>query len=209
MGGQIRGDNSLAFKAISWRCVASRASSSKDTVKGMKTLASLLLALGLAIGDAGAASSAAAAEPKQIGKFGFWTAMTFDEDGRTACYVLSEPTRKEGNYTRRGDVYALVTHRPAQNSFGIVSFTAGYDYKPDVMIKAEVDGTGFDLFTQGDTAWAQDGEDAKIVDAMVKGKTLVVSGESSRGTKTVDTYSLTGFGKALQAINKACEAPAS
>jgi hypothetical protein len=32
----------------------------------------------------------------------------------------------------------------------------------------------------------------------------VVEGVSSRGTKTRDTYSLTGFGKMYQAIGKAC-----
>jgi len=170
---------------------------------GMKRLVSFLFACGLVA--AVSAQPALAQEPKQIGKFGSWTAMTFQEDGHTACYVMSEPTRKEGNYTRRGEVYLLITHRPAQKSTGVVSFTAGYDYKPDGTVKVDVDGTGFDLFTKDDTAWARDGDDAKIVNAMVTGKTLVLSGESARGTKTVDTYSLTGFGKALQAINKACE----
>jgi len=63
----------------------------------------------------------------------------------------------------------LITHRPAQKSTGVVSFTAGYAYKPDGEVKVDVDGTGFDLFTKDDTAWAREGDDSKIVDAMVKG----------------------------------------
>jgi hypothetical protein len=33
---------------------------------------------------------------------------------------------------------------------------------------------------------------------------MVVRGQSNRGTKTTDTYSLVGFSAAYQAINQAC-----
>ena len=39
---------------------------------------------------------------------------------------------------------------------------------------------------------------------MIKGSKMVAVGTSSRGTKTKDTYSLSGFTKAYKAINKAC-----
>jgi hypothetical protein len=150
-------------------------------------------------------TAAVAQSPEQVGKFGSWMAMKFDENGHLACYTLSEPARKEGNYTRRGNVYVLVTHRPAQNSLGVVSFTAGYDYKPESSVLVDIDGQSFTLYTQGDTAWAQDSDDHKIVEAMKVGKTMIVRGTSARGTDTVDTYSLLGFGKALQAINETCQ----
>ena len=151
------------------------------------------------------AAPANAGDPEQVGKFGSWMAMKFDEEGSLACYTLSEPARKEGNYTRRGNVYVLVTHRPAKRALGVVSFTAGYEYMPDSNVQIDIDGQSFTLFTQGDTAWAQDADDKKIVDAMTVGKTLIVRGTSSRGTETVDTYSLLGFGKALEAINQTCQ----
>jgi len=43
-----------------------------------------------------------------------------------------------------------------------------------------------------------------LVKAMKRGNKLKVTGTSSRGNKTVDTYSLTGFTKAMQSIDKAC-----
>jgi len=153
------------------------------------------------------AGTSFAQSPEQIGKSGSWSAMKFDESGSAACYILSEPSRKEGNYTRRGDVYVLVTHRPAQNSFGIVSFTAGYDFKPNSSVEVEIDGQGFTLYTQGNTAWAQEDDDARLVAAMKTGKTMIVRGTSTRGTDTVDTYSLTGFGKALETIDATCPRP--
>ena len=39
---------------------------------------------------------------------------------------------------------------------------------------------------------------------MAKGRQLIVTGYSSRGTKTTDTYSLAGFTAAYKAIGKAC-----
>jgi hypothetical protein len=63
----------------------------------------------------------------------------------------------------------------------------------------------FELFTQGDGAWAKDKQaDDALVKAMIKGLDMVVKGTSSRGTETIDTYSLSGFTKAYEAIGKAC-----
>jgi hypothetical protein len=43
-----------------------------------------------------------------------------------------------------------------------------------------------------------------FVAALKKGSKLVVHGTSSRGTKTTDTYSLSGVTAAMDAIDKAC-----
>ena len=61
------------------------------------------------------------------------------------------------------------------------------------------------LFTQDDAAWAADKEtDQELVQAMIRGHSMVVKGTSSRGTATTDSYSLLGFTKAHKAINTAC-----
>ena len=43
-----------------------------------------------------------------------------------------------------------------------------------------------------------------MVDAMRKGSDLVVKGESGRGTKTTDTFSLKGIGQALDRVAQEC-----
>ncbi len=43
-----------------------------------------------------------------------------------------------------------------------------------------------------------------MVQAMRRGRKMVVRGLSTRGTKTVDTYQLAGFTAAHKAIGKAC-----
>ncbi len=142
---------------------------------------------------------------KRIGAYGDWSAFKFSEDGNPACYMSSEPTKAAGDYKKRGDVFATVTHRPAEKRVGEVSIIAGYVYKKGSAVEIAIGKQNFKLFTQEDSAWALDTEaDTKLIAAMRKGNRMVVKGTSTRGTLTTDTYSLKGFTKAYRAIGKAC-----
>ena len=54
----------------------------------------------------------------------------------------------------------------------------------------------------GKHTWTND--DAKVIFAMKKGLELMISGESSRGTITNDTYTLKGFTSAFDQLTKDC-----
>ena len=151
------------------------------------------------------AAPAAAQGIKRIGDYGDWSAFQFTEDGKVACYMSSEPKKAEGDYKKRGDVYAIVTHRLAEKRIGEVSVVAGYSYQKDSWVDVIIDKQTFQLFTQDDGAWAPDAKtDKALVQGMKKGVSMVVKGTSSRGNLTTDTYSLKGFTKAYGAIDKAC-----
>ncbi|MBK1663128.1 hypothetical protein CKO38_03410 [Rhodospirillum rubrum] len=169
-------------------------------------LARKTVRLGLLMGflTLGTTAPALAQQVNTLGTSQDWTAYTMTENGQKVCYVASQPKKDEGNYTARGDIYALVTHRPARGQFGVVTIYAGYPYKSGSSVELEVDKTGFQLFTEGETAWASDEMDKKIVAAMKRGTTMVVKGTSSRGTATRDTYSLRGITAAIGTIDKAC-----
>ena len=140
-----------------------------------------------------------------IGVYDNWTAYSFVEKAGKVCYIASIPQKDEGNYTRRGDIFAIVTHRPEEKSFDVVSFVAGYTYKSGSSVEVRIGSNRFTLFTHNDTAWAKNTvTDKEIVNAMVKGVRMIVKGTSSRGTETTDTYSLVGFTNAVEAINQAC-----
>lgn len=161
-----------------------------------------LAALALAV----LCSPSFASAPDPLGEFGHWAGWALEEQGGKLCYIYSEPTKSEGDYTRRGDTYMQVTHRPAGNSRNVVSITAGYPYRENSEVEVVVDGDRkFALFTDGDTAWARDSRtDNALVQAMRAGRTMVVRGTSARGTLTTDTYSLNGVTAAHNAISKAC-----
>ena len=109
----------------------------------------MLLALGFV--------PAAAQSVESIGEAGKWHAYSFLEDGKKVCYMSSEPEKKEGDYKVRGQVYALVTHRPALDSRDVVSVIAGYPLKPDADIVVTIDRKQkFMFFADKETAWAPD-----------------------------------------------------
>jgi hypothetical protein len=93
---------------------------------------------------------------ENLGEFGNWRAFAFDENGEKACYIASQPTRDEGNYTERGQIYAMVTHRPAEKIRDEVSLAAGYTYKEKTNVSVSIDGKSFRLTPVEDTAWAPD-----------------------------------------------------
>lgn len=154
-------------------------------------------------------SQAAVAQnaPQLIDVYGKWEAYSYSEKGKKVCYIGSQPTSAKGDYTQRGKIYVMVTHRPALKLFNEVSFITGYTYEKDSDVDLRIDSKRFKLFTYEDSAWAVNAEeDRKLVSAMKAGSNMVVVGYSSRGTKTTDTYSLSGFTAAYNAISKACDA---
>jgi invasion protein IalB len=147
----------------------------------------------------------ALAQPKSLGAFGDWSAFVDETAGKKVCYIGSKPKKAEGKYKERGEIYFLVSHRPAEKITGEVSIESGYAFKDGSDAVLTVDGKTFKLFTKGENAWARDAQgDRTIVEAMKTGKQMVVKGSSTRGTVTTDSYSLAGFAKAFEAISKAC-----
>ena len=176
------------------------------TLARVQRISFLFLAIAALGAVAMSASQSRAQGIERLGEFNYWTAYSFQENGKKTCYMASAPTKDEGDYTKRGKIFARVTHRPAENTKDEVSFLAGYTFKDGSWVKVKIDDKKpFDLFTHEDSAWAPDqAADRKLVRAMKAGNEMVVEGTSSRGTATKDTYSLSGFTRAYNAIAKAC-----
>ena len=151
-------------------------------------------------------TSTLAATPKNLGKYGTWQAYKKGD----VCYMVSLAQKSEGKYTKRGQVYAVITHRPKINSKNVLSLHAGYGFgkagEVKVTIKSSKGNKVVNLFTEGEVAWAQDAKtDNLMAEQITKiGSEMVVEGKSSRGTYTKDTYSLKGTLSAYRAICKAC-----
>lgn len=150
-------------------------------------------------------SEAKASEPRLIATYDDWAAYMFVEGGNKVCYMASQPQKAQGDYTSRGKIYALITHRPAEGTRDVFSYITGYPYKTGSDVSITIGGSRFTLFTQDDTAWAPDSAaDRQITDSIRRGSNMVVKGTSRRGTLTTDTFSLKGSGKAYERITKEC-----
>tara|TARA_B100001758_G_C17798265_1_gene298222 strand:- start:67 stop:498 length:432 start_codon:yes stop_codon:yes gene_type:complete len=129
---------------------------------------------------------------------------TFEKDDDW-CYIGSLPLKSDLPATKkRGDNYILV-YKIIGSDENIIQVEAGYKYNLDKDIVIKIDNTSFDFYSTEDsseTAWTND--DQKVVYAMKKGLELILSGESSRGTITNDTYTLKGFTLAINKLNEDC-----
>jgi len=144
---------------------------------------------------------AAAAEPKELGKFEDWIAATHQESGQTVCYAFVRASTSAPALPSRGPVILTVTERPTGRD--AVAITAGYTYPKGAAVTMQVGTTGLDFYTSGSDAFARDGKAA--VAAFQKGEQALTRAPGPReGQVMADTYSLKGFSAAYAAINKAC-----
>ena len=141
-----------------------------------------------------------------LGKFFGWEAFTEGAGKKHICFMATEAKRSRGDYKKRGRTYTMVTHSPAEKTTNVVSVEAGYNYKEDSEVEIIIGKQTFKMFTSGTTAFAYDSKtDDNLVKAMIKGTKMMIKGFSSRGTATIDDYSLKGFSASYKSINLACK----
>lgn len=135
----------------------------------------------------------------------------FEGDDPKECWAVTAPKEtvntRDGRVVsvRRGDVLLFVTYRPEQSIAGEISFTGGYPFAEGSTATLEIGDTTFELFTEGEYAWpATPADDAKIVTALKRGASAVVTARSSRGTQTKDTFSLLGATAMIEDAEARC-----
>ncbi len=154
---------------------------------------------------AGGAGTALAQTPKFLANHRDWTVYEVPDAKGKVCYIASEPKNQEGNYRSRGNPAVLVARLPGEPPSEQVSVQPGYTYKRDSAVEVRIGDQGFQLFTQGEHAWARtDEDDRALIDAMRAGSNMTVRGTSTRDTFSLDTYSLSGFTAAFEAMRDAC-----
>ena len=141
---------------------------------------------------------------KKIGSFDNWSVYA---KSKNLCYMIAQPEESEGEYKVRGRVRIVIYRNNLENqNENALGIDFGYTFPENSVAKIEIDKKRFKLATFGQTAWtgSKTKKDKKIIKAMLKGNKLIALGESKRGTKTKDTYSLSGFTKAFNEINNYC-----
>ena len=144
-----------------------------------------------------------------IGVFDDWNAYIFNDKKDKVCFVSSMPLKSTGEYTRRGDVFLIVSHRPNEKLYDVLTVIAGYTYMPRSEVQFRVGNVKANLFTSEDTAWAKNLKtDEEIAKAMNKAVRITVRGLTMEGVETYDVFSAKGFNNAMEAINRLCRQPA-
>jgi invasion protein IalB len=172
----------------------------------MKFKASILSAIALT--SLAIAPQARAEDPVIMGTYDDWEAYSYKSNGAPVCYIFSVPKKSESDkkINKRDPVSFLVTNFVGRKIKGQVSTIIGYPFKESSTVALKIDDKTFELYTNGDSAWAAATDvEAQIVKALKTGKSLTITGTSWKGTVTTDSYSLTGVSKALEKIDTACK----
>ena len=152
----------------------------------------------------------AVGEPAHLlGVFGNWSAYTTGSGSSLTCYALSKPRATRPAGTKRAAVYLMISDWPSRKVKAEPQIVYGYQGKENGAAALAVGSDKFPFFIRNNgkdaSSWLQQlNDNDRLIDAMHNGVSAVASGTSSRGIKTNDTYSLTGFNDALAKVHAAC-----
>ena len=138
------------------------------------------------------------------------TARTPQRNYRRCSSWLAKPTSSQDNPPNRRSassaVYMFISTRPSEKVKDEVSvLVTGYQFKPSADASLNIGTSPFVMYTQNDGAWIKNASDEKtIVAEMRKGADAIVKATTSRGTQTIDTFSLKGIAQALDRVAQEC-----
>jgi invasion protein IalB len=146
------------------------------------------------------------AQPERLGTHGAWTAAKHQEGGQTVCYAFARAASSQGAPGNRVTVTLTVTHRPTGRDQ--VAVSVGYPLPRSAESVLTVGNAEFRSYAVvGSNAFFQNG--AQLIAAFRNGREAVVRSPGPPGRPAVsDTFSLSGFSAAYQAISRECPARA-
>lgn len=142
----------------------------------------------------------------KIADYGDWDVLTSGKDKQKVCFALSKPKERLPKTLTRDPAYFYISNRSGDGARNEVSILMGYPLKPGGASTITVGAASFQMQTKDKTAWLKNAaEEGQLVEAMKKGKDIVVKGTSARGNETTDRYSLTGLAQAVDRAQKECQ----
>jgi len=160
---------------------------------------SLLAALAFPV-----AAEAQRAQPQRLGTHGAWTAATHQEGNQKVCYAFTRAQRGEGAAAQaRQNVTLTVTHRPAGRDQVAVSL--GAPLARQAVVDMTIGSNEFRSYGAVQSSAFFQGN-AALISAFRGGREAVVQSPGPARAAVTDTFSLSGFTAAYEAISRECPA---
>ena len=146
-----------------------------------------------------------AEDVKKLGKYKDWETMVLVEASGNTCFAQSSPVLQAPKSNKR-DARLFVSFRPGDKITNEISTTSGYEYNKNnkVIVTSGKNKFNFDIKQQGFAWMTSNKNEKKMINVMMKGSRIMVTGFNSKGSQTIDHYSLLGFTKAYKAAKSAC-----
>lgn len=144
-----------------------------------------------------------------LGSFNHWSAFSTGSGSSLTCYIISKPRATRPKGAKRSDIYLMVSDWPSRKVKGETQIVLGYPGNEKGTASLGIGPDKFPFFIKNTgkeaSAWLTSlNDNQRLIDAMRGGVSAVAIGVSQRGTRTVDTYSLSGFNDALAKIHATC-----
>ena len=153
-----------------------------------------------------AQGAGAGAAPSLIVQYGDWGVYVSQTPKTKVCYALSQPKDRQPGGLKRDPGYFFISTRPGENVHNEVSVVVGFTIKDGADAIVDVGTASFPFFTKNDGAWMKNAaEEARLIEALRKGRDFTVKSTSLRGNATNDRYSLSGIGQALDRVAQECK----
>jgi invasion protein IalB len=166
---------------------------------------SLVLLAGLLLAAASAAHAQTGGAPKLVGQYGEWGVYVSQQQNSRVCFALTQPQERQPGNLRRGPGYIFLSTRPGDNVRNEFSAIVGFPIKEDADGVVQIGSDSFTLYGRNEGAWIRNvAEEARLIEAMRKGRDLVMKTTSTRGNETTDKYSLSGVAQALDRVAQEC-----
>lgn len=152
-----------------------------------------------------AATTLGAAEPggTLLEQVGDWSLLA-DGPARSVCFIAAT-ARPEAGAAARDGVILYVSAWPKEGIKTEISAKLGLKPKKGGDISITVGAASFKMFARDDRAYIDDAtRELKLIEAMKKGAKAVLRVEPEKGAATSDSFSLSGFAQALQALAAQC-----
>jgi hypothetical protein len=148
----------------------------------------------------------ASANPSLIGQYGDWGVYVSQGQKSKVCFALTQPKERLPSTLNRDPGYLFISTRPGDNVRNEFSVIVGFPMKEDADPALTIGNDTFALYARQTGAWIRNvAEEARLIEAMRKGKDLTMKSTSVRGNATTDRYSLSGIAQALDRVAQECK----
>ncbi|ACT57594.1 hypothetical protein Q7M76_05030 [Candidatus Liberibacter asiaticus] len=154
-------------------------------------------------------ANASQPEPTLRNQFSRWSVYVYPDLNKKLCFSLSVPVTVEPlEGVRHGVNFFIISLKKEENSAYVSELVMDYPLDEEEMVSLEVkgknaSGTIFKMKSYNNrAAFEKRSQDTVLIEEMKRGKELVVSAKSKRGTNTRYIYSLIGLSDSLADIRK-------
>jgi invasion protein IalB len=145
------------------------------------------------------------ANPSLVGQYGDWGVYVSQGQKARVCFALTQPKERLPANLNRDPGYLFISTRPADNVRNEFSVLVGFTMKEDAEPSVTIGNDTFALYARQNGAWIRNiAEEARLIEAIRKGRDLSMKSTSARGNQTTDRYSLSGIAQALDRVAQEC-----